>query len=60
MFGADSRPSSGPPYAESLTSGYGQRVRFDESDRDGGPLLRMFGAAALAILALAAASFLLV
>jgi len=62
MFGSDSRTSSRSRHVEPepLTSGYGRRARFDESDRDGDPLLRMFGAAALAILALTAASFLLV
>jgi len=32
----------------------------DEADRDGAPLMRLFGAAALAIFALAAASLVLV
>ncbi|MES2956782.1 MAG: hypothetical protein V4792_01280 [Pseudomonadota bacterium] len=58
MLVTETRPPPFSTSAEPAPSGYEDRAWTDEPDRDGAPLLRLFGAAALAILALAAASLL--
>ena len=58
--GTETHPPSRPPGSEWAASGFGDRAWAEEAHPDGAPLLRLFGAAALAILALAAASVLLV
>jgi len=61
MFGAETRPPPLSSSSEWAASGLDDMVAWsDEADRDGAPLLRLFGAAALAIFALAAASLVLV
>ena len=60
MFGAETRPPPLSSSSEWAVSGLDDMVWSDEVDRDGTPLLLLFGAAALAIFALAAASLVLV
>jgi hypothetical protein len=60
MSRTETRPpplSSGSDWA---ASEFDDMTWSDEADRDGAPLLRLFGAAALAIFALAGASLVLV
>jgi len=60
MFGSEPPPPPLSSSSEWAVSGFDDMSWSDEADRDSAPLLRLFGAAALAIFALAAASLVLV